>query len=218
MRQLPSRLRRLDDALASLPAEEAMLLSELDGFLTAIAVCPAPVPPAEWLPLVWRADEGGTSFDDPADARWFADAVSARLAEINRDLARDRLRPLFDGDDRTGALLWDIWVEGFAEAMDLRPQAWSALAAADEDADMALTQIALLIDVAFEESTLDSMEINALEAAAPALVTLSVQRLHAARARGDAPPPLPAIAPATKPGRNDPCPCGSGAKFKRCCG
>ena len=23
---------------------------------------------------------------------------------------------------------------------------------------------------------------------------------------------------ATKPGRNDPCPCGSGKKFKKCCG
>ena len=29
-----------------------------------------------------------------------------------------------------------------------------------------------------------------------------------------APPP----APAARPGRNDPCPCGSGRKFKRCCG
>jgi len=24
--------------------------------------------------------------------------------------------------------------------------------------------------------------------------------------------------PATKTGRNDPCPCGSGKKFKKCCG
>jgi SWIM/SEC-C metal-binding protein len=29
-------------------------------------------------------------------------------------------------------------------------------------------------------------------------------------------PPAPAIAP-VKPGRNDPCLCGSGVKFKRCC-
>jgi uncharacterized protein YecA (UPF0149 family) len=25
-------------------------------------------------------------------------------------------------------------------------------------------------------------------------------------------------APAQKPGRNDPCPCGSGKKYKKCCG
>ena len=27
-----------------------------------------------------------------------------------------------------------------------------------------------------------------------------------------------APAPAAKVGRNDPCPCGSGVKFKKCCG
>ncbi len=30
-------------------------------------------------------------------------------------------------------------------------------------------------------------------------------------------PPVPYVAP-PKPGRNDPCPCGSGKKFKKCCG
>ena len=31
------------------------------------------------------------------------------------------------------------------------------------------------------------------------------------------PPPKPAVADA-KPGRNDQCPCGSGKKYKKCCG
>ncbi|MBN1429935.1 MAG: DUF1186 domain-containing protein [Anaerolineae bacterium] len=31
-------------------------------------------------------------------------------------------------------------------------------------------------------------------------------------------PPKPSIAPAQKIGRNDPCPCGSGKKYKYCCG
>lgn len=30
--------------------------------------------------------------------------------------------------------------------------------------------------------------------------------------------PAPVRASGPKPGRNDPCPCGSGKKFKRCCG
>jgi preprotein translocase subunit SecA len=32
------------------------------------------------------------------------------------------------------------------------------------------------------------------------------------------PPPVEPIHSETKPGRNDPCPCGSGKKFKQCCG
>jgi preprotein translocase subunit SecA len=32
------------------------------------------------------------------------------------------------------------------------------------------------------------------------------------------PPPVEPIQSDTKPGRNDPCPCGSGKKYKQCCG
>ncbi len=41
---MPSRFRRLDGALADLPVEEPMLLTELDGFLTGLIVCPEPIP------------------------------------------------------------------------------------------------------------------------------------------------------------------------------
>ncbi len=34
---------------------------------------------------------------------------------------------------------------------------------------------------------------------------------------GGTPRPAP-VARGAAPGRNDPCPCGSGAKFKKCCG
>jgi uncharacterized protein YecA (UPF0149 family) len=32
------------------------------------------------------------------------------------------------------------------------------------------------------------------------------------------PPPTEPVHTDKKPGRNDPCPCGSGKKFKQCCG
>lgn len=31
-------------------------------------------------------------------------------------------------------------------------------------------------------------------------------------------PPQPYVRPEPKIGRNDPCPCGSGKKYKKCCG
>ncbi|MES3101714.1 UPF0149 family protein [Sphingomonas faeni] len=112
MKQLASRLRRLDDALADLPLEEPMLLTELDGFLTGILVCPDAIPPAEWLQSVWGSDDSGVApFDDPLDVQWFADAVVARHAEIARDLARGKLRPIFDVDERNGDVLWELWIE-----------------------------------------------------------------------------------------------------------
>ncbi len=215
MKQLPSRYRRLDGALADLPVEEPMLLTELDGFLTGVILCPDPVVPAEWMRNVWGIDDGGVApFDDPIDVQWFADAVMARHDAIVRDLDRGKLQPIFDIDERNGDVLWELWIDGFAEAMALRPDAWTA-PTDDVSVVEARARLSLLIDVARQESTLDSMEINALEVEAPGQLIDAVLRLHASRPRavaGNAPMPSPA-----KVGRNDPCPCGSGRKAKRCC-
>lgn len=42
-------------------------------------------------------------------------------------------------------------------------------------------------------------------------------RFHSVLANDDQ-PELVAVAPASTVGRNDPCPCGSGSKYKKCCG
>jgi uncharacterized protein len=39
-----------------------------------------------------------------------------------------------------------------------------------------------------------------------------------ARGPGTRRAPIPGMRPEEKPGRNDPCPCGSGIKYKKCCG
>lgn len=220
MRTLPSRLRRLDDALAGLPLDEPMLLTELDGFLTGVIVCPDVIAPGDWLRNVWGSDEGGvTPFDDPLDVQWFADAVMARYDEIVRDLGRGKPQPIFDIDDRNGDVLWEPWIDGFAEAMELRPDTWEALATGeDPDAADALARISTLVAIARDESELDSVQINALQDEAPSDLMDGVLQLHAARLRNGGAPSTPLAARAIKVGRNEPCRCGSGKKSKRCCG
>lgn len=220
MRQLPSRLRRLDDALADLPLDEPMLLTELDGFLTGILVCPELIMPGEWLPIIWGSDEiAHAPFDDPADVRWFTDAVVARYNEIARDLGRGKSQPIFDIDERNGDVLWELWMDGFAEAITLRPESWAAVADGDDEAAAAaLSRLSLLAAVARNESALDSLEIDALHEHAPAGIVANVLQLHAWRARDDKTSSIIPAARSSKVGRNDPCPCGSGKKSKRCCG
>lgn len=215
MKRLPSRLRRLDGALADLPLEEPMLLTELDGFLTGVLLCPEPIASPEWMTVVWGCDGGDVPpFDDPLDVQWFADAVLARLHEIDRDLARGKPQPILDVDDRNGDVLWEPWIDGFAEALALRPDAWADVEQGDDgDAADALATLSLLIAIARDESALDSVQINAMQDNAPAALVDCILRLHSARA--------PAAAVAARPmkiGRNDPCRCGSGRKSKRCCG
>jgi uncharacterized protein len=79
-----------------------------------------------------------------------------------------------------------------------------------------------LHDIAEGGSELDEAAIMELGAMAPDLIPDLVINLNAwAKAQGRAPGPvnLPGAPVArAKVGRNDPCPCGSGRKFKKCCG
>jgi uncharacterized protein len=218
VKRLPSRFRRLDGALADLPVEEPMLLTELDGFLSGLLVCPETIPSDEWMTVVWGPETDGIPpLEDPLDVQWFAAAVEARRDEIARDLARGRLQPILDVDERNGEVLWEYWIDGFAAAVALRPNAWDALAA-DPKRSAPWSRLTVLIDVARNESDLDSLEINALQDRAVTELTKAVQHLYAVADHATGQMPLAAAnATAPKIGRNDPCPCGSGKKYKRCC-
>jgi uncharacterized protein len=217
VKRLPSRFRRLDGALADLPVEEPMLLTELDGFLTGLLICPETILAGEWMTVVWGADTDGVPpFEDPLDVQWFEKAVAARRDEIARDLARGKLQPIFEVDERDGEVLWEYWIDGFAEAMALRPDAWDALA--DDPAWAGpLSRLAMLIAVARDESDLDSVEVNAFQDRAAAELTDVVERLHVARSAISKAAPISVPAAGLRVGRNDPCPCGSGKKHKHCC-
>ncbi len=140
----------------------------------------------------------------------------SRRDEIARDLSRGKLQPILDVDERDGEVLWKYWVDGFSDAIALRPDAWGGAAAAAEWTDP-WHRLQALIAIARGESELDSVEVNAFQDRAVAELTDTVQRLYAARDREATPIVVDAIA-APKIGRNDPCPCGSGKKHKHCCG
>lgn len=217
--KIPSRFRRLDEILADLPMDDPWLLSELDGYLTGIAVCAETILPVEWLPPIWGGAYGEAApFEDPIDVQLFADMVTARHGEILRELDRGKPKPIFDVEGRNGDVMWEVWIDGFAMAMELRPDAWSALDRQDAaETTGAVSSLQTLIDIARNETALTSIEINAICDTAPADIPILVTKLFAARARPVAMPTAPDDR-AAKIGRNAPCPCGSGQKHKRCCG
>ncbi len=218
MRKLPSRFLRLDEILGDLPVEDPLLLTELDGYLTGVVLCPEPVVQAAWMPPIWGGAYGeGAPFEDPIDVRQFAEMVAARHDEIARDLGRGKLQPIFDIDERNGDVLWESWVGGFTMAFDLCPDAWAGIADRDDAQGAALARLAVFLDIAHDESDLTSEEINALCDEAPGAIPQIMALLHSARAQ-PAPGPVAEGAKPGKIGRNDPCPCGSGKKHKRCCG
>jgi len=216
----PSRLRRLDDALEDAAIDgDPMLLSELDGYLTAIVLSPDPVEPVEWLMPVWGIEGGGAPFDDPLDNQMVNAMVLARHDEIARELARGKPKPIFDTDPTSGELDWGPWIEGFDQGMQLRPDGWYQVSASQEaepDAAGGFGYLVALIEIVRNETTLTSIEINELSDQAAGLIGIATTQLLDWRRRhvGDG---FGTAAPSAKIGRNDPCPCGSGKKYKRCC-
>lgn len=217
MDTLPPYLRELDKALLDLP-DDCMLLSQLDGFLTGIVVSPDPVPPSIWLNIVWGSDAGGVpSFADMGAFHNFVDLVMRHYNEIVRslDLPGD-YAPLYDVDPNSDETLWEMWVEGFSQALTLKPAGWKRLArSGDPDCVAVLSGLSALAAINEARSRLGDAEVDRWDREAPDLIPQWVETLHAWRLEQDV---GMSGKSRTKVGRNEPCPCGSGRKYKKCCG
>lgn len=225
MSHTQKQLTQLAERLIALPPEnDGMLLSEFDGFVAGILVCPEMILPGEWLPVVW-GEEIVPHFASMDQASATLDAVMAHYNRVARGLAKSQpeYEAVYDNDPLSGDLMWEPWITGFERAMQLRPDAWEAtLDSSDEDIASSIPMILALHDIAEGGSDLDDAAITELDAMAPDLIPDLVINLNAwVKAQGRAPGPanLPSAPVArAKTGRNDPCPCGSGRKFKKCCG
>jgi uncharacterized protein len=219
MPSLPPRLRKLEKRLLAHPGE-AMQLSELDGFMAGVIVCPELIMPSEWLPHIWGGEDGDPVFDGIEQLQETVDLVMKHYNAIARALHRgEGYTPIFDVDPRHGGVEWNIWIRGFERAMELRPAGWTmVMEGDDEDAGTALAGIAALITIVRDDGELDGEAVKELTAAAPTLIGPWILKLNAWRLRSCFDSLDEFSAPASKVGRNEPCPCGSGIKYKKCCG
>lgn len=204
---------------------ESMMLSDLDGFLTGIAVGPELVMPSEWLPVIWGGE--APEFADEAEAKTILGAITGRYNEILRQIADDDLEPVF-WVDRGGTVIAADWAEGFLQAIMLRADAWEPLFTSKRDGHLLIPILALCGDENGESllglpPEAEDRVMEEATAFVPACTTaiaaywrakrstqISMPLLHGRSSQLDHPP--------IKVGRNQPCPCGSGKKFKKCCG
>ncbi|MGE0007434.1 MAG: UPF0149 family protein [Parvibaculaceae bacterium] len=206
----------------------AMSALELDGYLTGILVTPQadPIRPSVWMARLWGDDE--PTFADEAQINAVLGAVmihcNTLLRGIDRSLKRmetDRTvgyRPLFlSGDQKPAHDDVRTWVRGFWKAMQVVPETWSNLVE-DERTRVIVAPFAGFFDIgnlAPHEVPADIDERLDEDAALIPRMILLLRKL--ARIREAASRPAPFLR-RSKVGRNDPCTCGSGKKYKRCCG
>jgi uncharacterized protein len=194
----------------------AMTLPMLDGYLTAIAIGPAAVPTARYLPPIWAedatapepdwADEAQRSYVIGLIERWHDAIVARRDAEALHIPAISTEHGMVQ---EAGA-----WAEGFAMGMELHSEKWNPLFEDVRGAEDGLAILALCEgETEFLGRPASPVEKRQIVERLPRLLR-QIATYWRDPGKG-----YPKSVPlrVQKIGRNDPCPCGSGLKFKKCC-
>jgi uncharacterized protein len=228
--------------------DDEINFESIDGFLTALAAGPSLPQPAEWLPAMCgdAFERAFADPEDQAQAlRSLQARLQVLRRQLDPEALLDRpedmrLLPLmseYTDEDRQRAVdeaglqpeeavmlqTGVLWAQGFLDAVEAFPQIWGEPETEDDAIDFGVLvdQIAALVlppgsDEAREHAAQywQDQEPSRDDLIADACWAVQDLRLywvdHAPR------PATRQVQPT--PGRNDPCPCGSGKKYKKCHG
>jgi uncharacterized protein len=222
-----AELDELDDFLVhEVPIEcDGMTLDMLDGFLHALAIGPETVMPSRWLPRVWGQEEGHSM--PPSQS---LDQVNHVLGLVMRHFNSiisylqtqpGSLQPIFGTDSSKEGEYEDagLWACGFMEGVKLSQAAWQPLLSSPEGQRW-YWPVQLMGDDDLLDTHIEQVATKAQVLALNQAIVDSVLRMHAhwLPLRQAMAERQTAQRISTKVGRNEPCPCGSGKKFKKCCG
>ncbi|MBT3789966.1 MAG: UPF0149 family protein [Alphaproteobacteria bacterium] len=212
-------LEELDEFLMSEDApEDCLQISDLDGFLTGIVVGPELIMPSEWVPCIWRGEE--PNFKSADHAEHIVGIIMCRYNEIIHQLndEPEEFWPIVHSTP-DGRLLAADWIEGFMDAFGLRVDAWDDLFQ-DEDGRYLMGPLIALTHDKDGKSLItgteeEQQQVRDDAAEALPVVVKGIYDFWKVRRK---PHSDEEVSLGTKVGRNEPCPCGSGRKYKKCCG
>lgn len=229
----------LDEFLISEDApEDCMDISTLDGFFAALVLNPKLFMPSEYLPWVWDMEQGedAPTFASLEQANHIVGLVMRYYNGVLAGIRNEDFPPLFytltqpDGSEFFDA---EGWCMGFMRGVSLFVDPWREVF---EKHPVFLAPMVLLgTESGWDtlEKTPDSKQATqkAYESIAGAVLLLndffSEQREAETKKRLVQPGKHPSglvsdvvnmSGARSKVGRNEECPCGSGKKFKKCCG
>ena len=210
--------------LHEVDCDESMLLDALDGYLHAIAVGPTTLMPQQWMPPIWG---GGESMMPPTESieklnrilglimRQFNCIISG-LEEEPSEIYPQWNYQVHEGrefDDAQG------WATGFTQGVKLCKDDWASLLETPQGRAL-YRPIGLLgaDDYSDDQDALtETLEMRTeLTLQIPESVVAIYK--HWLPYRQAVYEREVAKTLKVKVGRNEQCPCGSGKKFKRCCG
>jgi uncharacterized protein len=204
--------------------ETSMDLYQVDGFFAAILSGPRTLMPSEWARWIWDSKHGEVApeFEDLAEAQRILGLLMRHYNTVARALmdGAENFVPIYPQGNAAAA---SSWCAGYLAGLRFDREEWATLlfgkpkwfapilslgTANDESPTTDLRQVARWM----REVAPSVAKIHAFWLAKRRAHALRVTTGRIPRAAGRLRPGLP------RTGRNDPCPCGSGKKFKRCCG
>lgn len=207
------------DAILDGSAGAAMNLEELDGFFAALSCGPVTVAPSEYLAEIWGGEE--PPFATVSDLHEFVNLAMRHWNSIASSLLSPDLIfiPLLNVDEGEELPKGNRWAEGFLRAVELHRADWEPIFEDDDRFAMLLPMMALAHehDPDAEMRTWKTSPNAELREKVLMGLSVATQKLHDFFLARRKVRPV-ARAAKQKVGRNDSCPCGSGKKYKRCCG
>jgi uncharacterized protein len=178
--------------------------------------------PGEYLPVVWggeMADEDAFASDDEANE--LLGLMMRHWNAIIGEYENERVYlPLFDEPDEKG-VPGRQWARGFMQGVAMRRRGWTAMFTDEQEGQlMTIALVAGEVEPSWPETPLTDELREKIEAlmgagAGRAYHRFAAERRAAARLARET---KTVRREAAKVGRNEPCPCGSGRKYKQCCG
>jgi uncharacterized protein len=222
-----AEFERVSEILERFGDKRAMNLETLDGFLAALICGPDDVPPGEYLREVW----GDNMVNENAFAvqpilQDFVSLVTRHWNVISHTLRSGEVFTPLLLEDEQGISLGNDWANGFLRGMELRREDWAPLLDDDENGGSLVPIFALAHEQdpdpelrSYNEPISAELREKLIVGMAAGVMTIyryfEEQRVMAAHTVGDS-ATYRRMTP--KVGRNELCPCGSGKKFKQCCG
>lgn len=186
----------------------------LDGLFAAVACSPKMIMPTEWLAAIWGGEDYMPEFPSQAELTIFIELLMKLFNQTHQHIKETKQfkASFMSTVDEEGQQVLNVqsWCEGFMRGIVLGQP---PLIEAPEVQQM-LTPIALFgsPDGYKKAEKMDDKQVEHWAKQIEPTV-LKIRDWAAQHA-----PKLKPIVNENKVGRNDPCPCGSGNKYKKCCG
>jgi uncharacterized protein len=221
-----AEFEQVAEVLSRFGGRDAMNLEEIDGFFAALIAGPANVLPSEYLPGIWGdAMINEDAFSAQSTLHDFLSLLMKHWNHVCATLHSDDVYVPLLLEDEGGIARGNDWATGFIRGMDLRNAEWVSLLA-DDDHSGSLVPIFTLAHENNPDPEMRpfpepiSSEVRQqliIGAAAGVIRTYKYFRGEDFSPRSfSVGTTFRRLAP--KVGRNERCPCGSGKKYKACCG